>query len=64
MLPGIKLLEGEVQERVLVVGDPFRAEMLANRLDNMKCLVKAREYWTYFGYYKGCLLYTSDAADE
>lgn len=53
MLPGIKLLEGEVQERVLVVGDPFRAEMLANRLDNMKCLVKAREYWTYFGYYKG-----------
>lgn len=53
LLPGLKLKEGEVQERVLVVGDPFRAEMLAKRLDNMVCLAKAREYWTFYGTYKG-----------
>ena len=53
LLPGIRLKKGDVAERVLVVGDPFRAEMLANRLDNMKCLAKGREYWTYSGTYKG-----------
>lgn len=52
-LPGIRLRKGEVCERVLVCGDPFRAEMLASRLDNMKCLAKGREYWTYSGTYKG-----------
>ena len=53
LLPGIKLRKGEISERVLVCGDPFRAEMLAQRLDDMKCLAKAREYWTYYGKYKG-----------
>ncbi len=53
LLPGIKIKKGNVAERVLVCGDPFRAEELAKRLDNMKCLAKAREYWTYAGTYKG-----------
>lgn len=53
LLPGLKLKVGEIQERVLVVGDPFRAEMLSKRLDNAVCLMRAREYWTYYGTYKG-----------
>lgn len=52
-LPGIRVKKGEIAERVLVCGDPFRAEMLAQKLENMKCLAKGREYWTYSGVYKG-----------
>lgn len=53
ILPGIRLKPGDITPRVLVCGDPFRAEQIANMLDNMKCLAKAREYWTYYGEYKG-----------
>lgn len=53
LLPGIRLKKGDIAERVLVCGDPFRAQMLANKLDNMKCLAQGREYWTYYGEYKG-----------
>ncbi|WP_156300397.1 nucleoside phosphorylase [Streptobacillus canis] len=53
LLPGIRLKKGDIEERVLVCGDPFRAKMLAERLDNMKCLAQGREYWTYYGEYKG-----------
>jgi len=53
ILPGIRLKLGDVTPRVLVCGDPYRAEKIANTLDNMKCLAKGREYWTYTGNYKG-----------
>jgi uridine phosphorylase len=53
VLPGIRLKVGDITPRVLVCGDPYRAEMIANTLDNMKCLAKGREYWTYYGEYKG-----------
>ncbi len=53
ILPGIRLKPGDITPRVLVCGDPYRAEMIANTLDNMKCLAKGREYWTYSGEYKG-----------
>ncbi len=53
ILPGIRLKPGDITPRVLVCGDPFRAEKIANMLDNMKCLAKGREYWTYSGQYKG-----------
>lgn len=53
LLPGIRVKKGDISERVLVCGDPFRAEMLASKLDDMKCLAKGREYWTYYGKYKG-----------
>ncbi|WP_068268665.1 nucleoside phosphorylase [Caviibacter abscessus] len=53
LLPGIRLGKGDIEKRVLVCGDPFRAEMLSKKLQNVKCLAKGREYWTYYGEYKG-----------
>lgn len=53
LLPGIRLKKGDISERVLVCGDPFRAYELSKHLDNVECLAKGREYWTYRGTYKG-----------
>lgn len=39
--------------RVIVCGDPARAEKIASRLDNMTVVAKTREYWTFNGSYKG-----------
>lgn len=53
VLPGIRLRKGDITPRVLVCGDPERAESIAAELNNMKVLAKGREYWTYYGEYKG-----------
>lgn len=53
LLPGIRLKVGDITPRVLVCGDPYRAEKIADMLENMTCLAKGREYWTYRGDWKG-----------
>lgn len=53
LLPGIRLKKGDITPRVLVCGDPFRAEMIAGMLENSKVLAKGREYWTFSGEHKG-----------
>lgn len=51
--PCIQLSEGELEDRVLTCGDPARAEKIAAMLENSRCLVKNREYHTYYGEWKG-----------
>lgn len=53
LIPIIDVPYGEIAPRVLVCGDPKRAEKIAERLDNVKVVSKSREYWTYTGEYKG-----------
>ena len=53
VLPGIKLKKYDITPRVLVCGDPGRAEKIANQLEQMKIIAKNREYWTFTGSYKG-----------
>ncbi|UYP01226.1 nucleoside phosphorylase [Oceanotoga sp. DSM 15011] len=53
LLPGIKLKKGEVTSKVIVCGDPERAEKISDMLDNKKILNKSREYWSFYGEYKG-----------
>lgn len=51
--PCIRVKKGEINPRVLVVGDPARAEKISTLLENPKCLVKNREFHTYIGEYNG-----------
>ena len=51
--PCIRLSEGELEDRIITVGDPARAKKIADMLDNSKCLVQSREYHTYYGEWKG-----------
>lgn len=53
LLPGIRVKKGDITPRVLVCGDPNRAEKIASMLDNTVEIAKGREYWTYRGDYKG-----------
>ncbi len=53
VLPGIHLQEDSIPPKVLVCGDPFRAEFIASQLENPKNLAKNREYWSYSGLYQG-----------
>lgn len=53
MIPIIDIPYNTIASRVLVCGDPYRAEAIAKRLDNMQQIGHAREYWTYNGTYKG-----------
>ena len=53
VLPCIALCEGDIYPRVITCGDPARAEKIARKLDDMKCLAKNREYHTYVGSWKG-----------
>ncbi len=53
VLPGIHLRENSIPPKVLVCGDPFRAEFIASQLDNARNLAKNREFWSYQGMYKG-----------
>ena len=53
LLPCIHVAEGDIPPRVLVCGDPARAERIARRLENAKCLAQNREFWTYAGTYQG-----------
>ncbi len=53
LLPGIHLLENSIPPKVLVCGDPFRAEFIASQITDGKNLAKNREFWSYGGTYKG-----------
>jgi len=53
LYPCIHVGDGEIAPRVLVCGDPARAEWIGSLLENGRCLAKNREYWTYTGTHKG-----------
>lgn len=53
VLPCLAVKPGEIHPRVITCGDPARAEMIAKKLTDAKCIVKNREFWTYNGLYKG-----------
>lgn len=53
VVPIIDLPYNTIAPRVLVCGDPHRAERISGQLDNAVCIAKSREYWTYNGTYKG-----------
>ena len=53
LIPIIEIPYNSISPRVIVCGDPFRAEKIAQLLDNVTCVAKVREYWTYNGTYKG-----------
>ncbi|MDO5725227.1 MAG: nucleoside phosphorylase [Tissierellia bacterium] len=53
ILPCLAASYGDIHERVITCGDPKRAEKIAQKLENVKCVAKNREFWTYNGEYKG-----------
>ncbi|PKM73600.1 MAG: uridine phosphorylase [Firmicutes bacterium HGW-Firmicutes-16] len=53
IFPCIHVGEGDIAPRVITCGDPARAELISQRLQNPVCLAKNREYWTFSGTYKG-----------
>ena len=46
LLPCIHLAQGDIPPRVLVCGDPARAERISKRLTEARCLAQNREYGT------------------
>ena len=52
-LPILAVRAGDVPERVLVVGDPARAERITERLDDVRLLGRNREYVTFAGRHRG-----------
>lgn len=53
VIPIIDLPYDTIAPRVLVCGDPYRAEAMAKRLDDAEEISRTREYWTFNGTYKG-----------
>lgn len=53
VVPIIEIPYHVIAPRVIVCGDPARAEKIASRLEDMTVVSKTREYWTYNGKYKG-----------
>ncbi|NAZ29085.1 MAG: nucleoside phosphorylase, partial [Caldivirga sp.] len=49
----LKVSEGDVAERVVVVGDPARARQLANMLNDARLVNENRGFLTYTGTYNG-----------
>jgi len=52
VIPIIDIPYHSISPRVLVCGDPKRAEMISERLELVEVVAKAREYWTFNGSYK------------
>lgn len=44
---------GQISDIVLMPGDPFRVQLIADRLENAQEVAHKREYRTVTGYYKG-----------
>jgi uridine phosphorylase len=55
----IGLAPGEVAEYIMLVGDPFRAAMVAELLDRIELERRQREFVTYTGSYQGVPLSVS-----
>lgn len=49
----IKVAPGEVGDVALLPGDPFRVDLIADRLESPRQIAHAREYRTVVGTYKG-----------
>ena len=43
----------QLSDRVFLVGDPARVDMVASRFDSIECNVSSREFHTITGTYKG-----------
>lgn len=52
VLPCIAVCEGDISPRVLTCGDPARAKTISEKLTDVKCLAKNREYHTYSGSFR------------
>ena len=52
-MPILGIRAGDVPQRVLVVGDPARAERAAAGLDGARRLARSREYVTFAGTHRG-----------
>jgi uridine phosphorylase len=52
-MPILRVRAGDVPQRVLVVGDPARAERVARRLDGAKEVSRNREYVLFAGRHRG-----------
>ena len=53
VIPIIDIPYNSINPRVIVTGDPYRAEKIAALCGNVTVVSKTREYWTYNGTYKG-----------
>lgn len=53
IIPIIDIPYDTIHPRVIVCGDPNRAQKIAERLDDVQQIAKSREYWTFNGTYKG-----------
>lgn len=53
VVPIIEIPYDVIAPRVIVCGDPARAEKIASRLEDVTVVAKTREYWTFNGTYKG-----------
>jgi uridine phosphorylase len=53
MVPNLKIHVESLPERVIVCGDPKRAEKIASLLVNMRKLAENREYYSYTGIWNG-----------
>lgn len=53
VIPIIDIPYNSINPRVIVTGDPYRAEKIAALCENVTVVSKTREYWTYNGTYKG-----------
>ena len=51
--PVLRISQDELPERVLVMGDPGRAELASTRLEGPRLLGRFREYVTFGGVYRG-----------
>ncbi|MEV5025779.1 nucleoside phosphorylase [Paenibacillus sp. LPE1-1-1.1] len=56
MLPILQVNPEDLPEYAVVCGDPRRAELISQKLENVKELAFAREYRTFVGDYKGVRL--------
>ncbi len=52
----VGVADGEISDVVLMPGDPFRVQLIADQLDNPFEVAHRREYRTVNGYYKGRLI--------
>ncbi|QGH35393.1 purine-nucleoside phosphorylase [Gracilibacillus salitolerans] len=51
-LSNLKVESDQLPKKAIVCGDPDRATLIAESLDNRQLLAKNREYYTYVGYYR------------
>lgn len=53
LLPCLAARPGDINPRVLVCGDPKRAEKISKHFEDVEVVAKNREFWTYNGKFEG-----------